>query len=158
MTTIIADIYHDTASGQSSNESQSTILYDQMPKILPIEVMRDIWIGPIASLEYFYSSISHGRNLPILNLTSEQLIGDNICNVQMSSVSFQHFLQNVKPIIEFLENNNHGYICCRNGYSRALVAVAIYKIYKHMDFSKLLNYYYNLLVYQLYHFYLVRII
>ena len=114
--------------------STSTVIYDNMTSIYPLQISTNIWIGPLS----FVDSINAKY---ILNLTSSLIMDQNneynIINMPMSSKNFQSFLKIVPIAINFIDNaklnNIKSYICCRNGYSRALVIISIYKIYHGKD-------------------------
>jgi hypothetical protein len=112
----------------------STIMYDNLPKIVPLRVTDSLWIGSIGSV-YDLSPAN------VLNLTSTYLASSgNTCvyNVPMSSNNFEMFIKTSQMCIKFIDQykgNDSGspsksiaFICCRNGYSRCLVALALYKI------------------------------
>lgn len=114
----------------------STIVYNSMEKIQPLQVCHNLWIGPL-------SGISEKTPSFLLNLTSEQIKSTNkmtVYNAQLSSSDFQSFVRSAQTCIRFIEKYNYintvdcdsnkiVYICCRNGYSRCLVALALYQIY-----------------------------
>lgn len=140
---VALDTLVDCPSNQTNTSDHSTLVYENMQKIVPIQVSENIWIGPLCYLETFGAT-------NILNLTSTKLSNYknvSIINLPMSSSNFQQFIKIIPKCIDFIDNSKahtteRSYICCRNGYSRALVALSVYKLYRgEQSVSKLLHFY-----------------